>query len=194
MDPCPFVRILIANLALTFPEKSHLSSSSYYSKLKFKGFPTHFSDVPSLAAHSDAVDSKIHACFALSKPDLEKLADKSSSLKIEIHRRTARGTTGCGFVSAAKLVGCVVVQLDLRAILENMGKCVIQNGWVLVGGSDVKLNVNVRAEPDPRFVFLFDGEPECSPQVFQVNGNVKQPVFTCKFGFRNSAERILRSR
>ncbi|KAK6159180.1 hypothetical protein DH2020_006494 [Rehmannia glutinosa] len=64
----------------------------------------------------------------------------------------------------------------------------------MVGGSDVKLHLNVRAEPDPRFVFRFDGEPECSPQVVQVNGNVKQPVFTCKFSFRNSGERILRSR
>ncbi|KAG6437749.1 hypothetical protein SASPL_102677 [Salvia splendens] len=27
-----------------------------------------------------------------------------------------------------------------------------------------------------QFVFLFNREPECSPQVFQVNGNVKQPA------------------
>ncbi|KAI9106721.1 hypothetical protein K1719_022249 [Acacia pycnantha] len=31
----------------------------------------------------------------------------------------------------------------------------------------------------------FDGEPECSPQVFQIQGRVKQPVFTCKFSFRD---------
>ncbi|KAH6793502.1 formin-like protein [Perilla frutescens var. hirtella] len=199
MDPCPFVRFVIGNLALRFPPKSHLSSFSYYCKLKFKGFPTQFSDVSFLAAEIDAaaVESKVHGCFALNKADLEKQAEKStkfSSLKIEIHRRSGRGSAGCGFVSGGKLVGCAVVQLDLKGILENMGKCVIQNGWVLLSGSDVKLHLNVRAEPDPRFVFLFDGEPECSPQVFQVNGNVKQPVFTCKFGFRNSGERILRSR
>ncbi|KAF8045030.1 hypothetical protein N665_5723s0001 [Sinapis alba] len=35
-------------------------------------------------------------------------------------------------------------------------------------------------------MFEFDGEPECSPQVFQVRGNNKQTVFTCKFGFRHS--------
>nr|DAD46823.1 TPA_asm: hypothetical protein HUJ06_016760 [Nelumbo nucifera] len=33
---------------------------------------------------------------------------------------------------------------------------------------------------------LFDGEPERSPQVFQIRGNIRQPVFTCKFSFRNS--------
>ncbi|KAI3445857.1 hypothetical protein Pfo_002522 [Paulownia fortunei] len=200
MDPCPFVRIVIGNLALRFPEKSHLSSLSFFCKFKLKGFPTQVSDVSFLAAESDAVDSRIHACFALKKAELEKLAEKSSkfySLKIEIHRRSSRGSNGCGFVNSGKLLGCVVAQLDLKSILENMGTnrgCVIQNGWVLIGGSDVKLHLNVRAEPDPRFVFRFDGEPECSPQVFQVNGNVKQPVFTCKFSFRNSGERILRSR
>ncbi|KAF7149749.1 hypothetical protein RHSIM_Rhsim02G0019300 [Rhododendron simsii] len=33
-------------------------------------------------------------------------------------------------------------------------------------GNLSRFHVNVKAEPDPRFVFQFDGEPECSPQVF----------------------------
>ncbi|KAL3614391.1 hypothetical protein CASFOL_042465 [Castilleja foliolosa] len=203
MDPCPFVRIAIGNLALKFPDKTQLSSVHYYCKFKLKGFPSQFSDVSSLSPENDAVESRIHACFALKKSELEKLAEKSSKLyclKMEIRRRRERGSGVCRFVNGGKLLGCVVVQLDLKSVLENLGNtntnrsCVIQNGWVSVGGSDVKLNLNVRAEHDPRFVFRFDGEPECSPQVFQVNGNVKQPVFTCKFGLRNPGDRILRSR
>ncbi|KAL0365270.1 UNVERIFIED_CONTAM: hypothetical protein Sangu_0624600 [Sesamum angustifolium] len=200
MDPCPFVRIVIGNLALMFPDNSRLSSLSFYCKFRLKGFPAQVSDVPFLASESDAVDSRIHGCFAMSRAELERLAEKSSKfscLKIEIHRRSSRGNSGCGFGKSGKLLGCVVVQLDLKSILENNGNSrasAIQNGWVWIGGSDVKLHLNVRAEPDPRFVFRFDGEPECSPQVFQVNGNVKQPVFTCKFSFRNSGERTLRSR
>lgn len=71
---------------------------------------------------------------------------------------------------------------------------VYQNGWIGIGGSkkngsaQSQFFLSVRAEPDPRFVFKFDGEPECSPQVFQVQGNVKQPVFTCKFGFRSASD------
>ncbi|KAG8368524.1 hypothetical protein BUALT_Bualt15G0054600 [Buddleja alternifolia] len=199
MDPCPYVRIVIGNLALKFADKSNLSSPSFYCKFKLKGFQTQLCDV---SLQNDAVDSRIHAFFNLSKPELEKLVEKSSktySLKIEIYKRNSRGNSsnGCGFVKSGKLLGYVVVQLDLRSILENNGNnkvSVVQNGWVAVGGSDLMLHLNVRAEPDPRFVFLFDGEPECSPQVFQVNGNVKQPVFTCKFSFRNSGERNLRSR
>ncbi|EYU37533.1 hypothetical protein ABFS82_02G048200 [Erythranthe guttata] len=204
MDPCPFVRIVVGNLGLILPEKSNLSAFSFYCKFKLKGLPSQISDVSLLpGGENDAVDARIHGCFALSKLELEKLADKSGSsssacLKIEIRRRIGIGRTsgggGCGLVSGGKLLGSVAVQLDLKSILENMGKSVIQNGWVMIGGSGVKLHLNVRAEPDPRFVFLFDGEPECSPQVFQVNGNVKQPVFTCKFSFRNSGDWNLRSR
>ncbi|KAH6823485.1 hypothetical protein C2S53_008911 [Perilla frutescens var. hirtella] len=129
----------------------------------------HFLMISTCDLHPLKSTCKVHGCFALNKADLEKQAEKStkfSSLKIEIHRRSGRGSAGCGFISGGKLVGCAVVQLDLKGILENMGKCVIQNGWVLLGGSDVKLHLNVRAEPDPRFVFLFYGEPEYSPQEF----------------------------
>ncbi|KAL0412639.1 UNVERIFIED_CONTAM: hypothetical protein Sradi_1465600 [Sesamum radiatum] len=200
MDPCSFVRIVIGNLALKFPERSYLSSLSFYCKFKLKGFPTQVSDVSFLAAESDAVESRIQACFILRKPELEKLVDKSSKfscLKIEVYRRSRGGSSSCGFVKSGKLLGCVALQLDLKSVLESNGSnrgFLIQNGWILVGGSDAKLHLNVRAEPDPRFVFQFDGEPECSPQVFQVNGNVKQPVFTCKFSFRSSGDRISRSR
>ncbi|KAL2513561.1 hypothetical protein Fot_27532 [Forsythia ovata] len=199
MDPCPFVRIVVGNLALKFPD---CRSFPCYCKFSLKGFPTQVSNIQFLVQESDAVESKIHACFNLNKPDMEKLAEESKNtarklpfLKIEIYRGRREH---CGFMKREKLLGYAVVQLDLKGFIENnnssRGTRVIQNGWVLICGSEAKLNLNVRAEPDPRFVFKFDGEPECSPQIFQVNGNVKQPVFTCKFSFRNSRERILRSR
>lgn len=199
MDPCPFVRIVLGNLALKFTEKTHPSGLSFYCKFKLKGFPTQVSDVSVLATDRDAIESKILGCFTLRKAELEKLAEKSSSfccLKVEVYRRGGRSSS-CGFGSGGKLLGFVVAQLDLKSFLENNGaprRCLIQNGWVSIGGSEAKLHLNVRTEPDPRFVFRFDGEPECSPQIFQVNGNVKQPVFSCKFSFRNSVERNLLSR
>ncbi|CAA0807430.1 Protein of unknown function (DUF1005 [Striga hermonthica] len=202
MDPCPFVRIAVGNVCLRFPAKTHLDSTRYCCRFKLKGFPAQFSDVSLLGPDSDAVESRIHACFAMGRSELERLAEKSGkfcSLRVEVRRRCGGGGRVCRFVNGGRLLGCVVVRLDLKAILENLGShcgraCVAQNGWVGVGGSDAKLHMNVRAEPDPRFVFRFDGEPECSPQVFQVNGNVKQPVFTCKFGVRNFGDRVLRSR
>ncbi|KZV50014.1 hypothetical protein F511_12888 [Dorcoceras hygrometricum] len=198
MDPCSFVRIFWGNLALKFPDKTHLSSLSFFCKFKLKGLPTQVSDVTVLAAESGPFESKFQGCLTLRKAELENLMErssKSSCLKCEVYRR---GNGGCGFANgSAKLLGCVVVPLDLRSIMENNRnnrRSVIQNGWVSTGSSGMELHLNVRAEPDPRFVFRFDGEPECSPQVFQVNGHVQQPVFTCKFGFRNSGDRISRSR
>lgn len=92
-------------------------------------------------------------------------------------------------MSSLKLLGRVSVPLPLESAITHM---VVKNGWVKVGErkrkSDVYLHLNVKANPDPRFVFEFDSKPECSPQVFQVQnqGRIKrkQPVFSCKFGFK----------
>ncbi|XP_022896174.1 uncharacterized protein LOC111410174 [Olea europaea var. sylvestris] len=202
MDPCPFVRIVIGNLAVKFPDHR---SFPCYCKIRLKGFSTQVLNIPLQVQESDAVASKIHAYFSLNKPEMEKLAEKSKTtagklplLEIEIYMGRREDIYSCGFMRRKKLVGYVAVLLDLKGFIKNYsnnsGSCVIQNGWVLICGSEAKLNLDVRAEPDPRFVFKFDGEPECSPQVFQVSGNVKQPVFTCKFSFRNSGERNLRCR
>ncbi|KAL3538761.1 hypothetical protein ACH5RR_002127 [Cinchona calisaya] len=193
MDPCPFIRIVIGNLALRgLPFES--SSKLFYCKIKLKGHPAQYSTIPLLFQESDqGIESKIdHAGFSFKKSEFEKLVQKKTSaagLKIEIFSGKRENIGG-------KLLGCVVVQLDLKAVVESSSKgCVnIQNGWVGMGKGSHELHVNVRAEADPRFVFQFDGEPECSPQVFQVNGNLRQPVFSCKFGFRSSGERNLRSR
>ncbi|KAG6436299.1 hypothetical protein SASPL_101193 [Salvia splendens] len=196
MDPCPYVLIAVGDLALNLPHKSHLS---FYSKFKLRGFPSQLSDLPC----GGAADARIHACFTLNKSELEKLVEKSSKfsrLKIKIYGRSGDEGSGCGLVmKSSKMLGCVEVQLDVKSIVESSGynrACPIRNGWIPIrSGADVKLHLNVRAEPDPRFVFQFDGEPECSPQIFQINGNlVKQPVFTCKFTFRNCSERNSRSR
>ncbi|CDO97321.1 unnamed protein product [Coffea canephora] len=212
MDPCPFVRIVIGNLALRLPPPSSWSKSTTtttlcYCKIKLKGFPTQYSTVPWLSQESgtDAIENRIHAGFNFKKLEFEKLVEKSGArggtcgLKIEIYTGKGGNTTAaCGWKLGGKLLGSVSVQLDLKATEHSNKGCVIQDGWIgTVGGGSgkgVELHVNVRAEPDPRFVFQFDGEPECSPQVFQVNGNVKQPVFSCKFGFRSCGERNLRSR
>ncbi|XP_059302340.1 uncharacterized protein LOC132054315 [Lycium ferocissimum] len=187
MDPCPFVQIVIGNLSVKFPAEHKLQSSSALDfKFNLKGFSTQVSTIPAFLQQKQQepiLDNKVHACFSLNKTQLDKLVEKSRSLKIEIRARK-------------KLLGSVLVPLELKGLESNGNKgVVITNGWVLVGGSSsAQLHMNVKVEHDPRFVFQFDGEPECSPQVFQVNGNVKQPVFTCKFSFRNSSDRNSRSR
>ncbi|XAR52956.1 hypothetical protein NMG60_11021301 [Bertholletia excelsa] len=206
MDPCPFVRIVIGGLAVKLPVASkpafsgiHPSSSPCFCRIKLKNFPSQISSVP-LISQGDHIPALPAACFNLNKSQFEKLVLRSSnsgkpcSLKIEIY--TGRRGNTCG-LSSAKLLGSISLPLDVKSVESRKGMT-IHSGWVSVvraaKGSSTQLHLNVKSEPDPRFVFQFDGEPECSPQVFQVNGNVRQPVFTCKFSFRNFGEHNLRSR
>lgn len=206
MDPCPFVRILVGDLTLKFPSVSkpsfstvHPSSSPCFCKIKLTNFPYQFSAVPLIvndgAQNQDARSHSLNACFNLSKPQIENLTAKRPSLTISIY--TGRRGATCG-LNSAKLLGRVTVPLAELGTAESR-PVVYHNGWIGIGGSkkngsaQSQFFLSVRAEPDPRFVFKFDGEPECSPQVFQVQGNVTQPVFTCKFGFRSASDMQSRS-
>lgn len=208
MDPCPFVRLLVGNLALKIPVASkpalsvvHPSSSPCFCKIKLKNFPLQTAVVPCLPPdqnHPDGQNQTLAASFNLSKADLEKFSGKSifaGKLCLKISIYTGRRGTTCG-VHSGRLLGKVTVPVDLTG--AETKACVFHNGWVSVGkaakGASAQFHLNVKAEPDPRFVFQFDGEPECSPQVFQIQGNIRQPVFTCKFSFRSTGDRNQRSR
>ncbi|CAL5383913.1 unnamed protein product [Camellia sinensis] len=207
MDPCPFVRLTVGNLALKIPVASkparsvvHPSSAPCFCKIKLKNFPLQTSVVPCFPPESQFPDGQVQvpaATFHLSKFDLEKLAGKSlfaGKLYLKISIYTGRRGTTCG-VNSGRLLGKVLLPLDLAGTESRVS--VFQNGWIAVGkdakGSSAQFHINVKAEPDPRFVFQFDGEPECSPQVFQIQGNIRQPVFTCKFSFRSNTDRNQRS-
>nr|UVH30500.1 DUF1005 protein [Caragana korshinskii] len=208
MDPCPFVRLTVGNLALKIPVASkparsvvHPSSSPCFCKIKLKNFPLQSAVVPFIPHDSHSPDSQIQpiaATFHLSKADLDRLAGKSIFVKklcLKISIYTGRRGTTCG-VNSGRLLGKVSVPLDLAGTVAKA--TVFHNGWIAVGkeakGSSAQFHLNVKAEPDPRFVFQFDGEPECSPQIFQIQGNISQPVFTCKFSFRNTGDRNQRPR
>nr|GMD06155.1 uncharacterized protein LOC109193052 [Ipomoea batatas] len=83
----------------------------------------------------------------------------------------------CG-ITSGKLLGVVPVAVDLNGAQSK--PVVFQSRWKKLGGggggADNKpmLHVVVRFEPNPRFVFPFSGEPECSPVVFQIQGNIRQ--------------------
>lgn len=211
MDPCPFVRITVGNLALKIPVASkparsvvHPSSSPCFCKIKLKNFPLQTAVIPYIPPDNTQFPEGQHqtlaATFHLCKSDLDRLVTKSiftNKLHVKISIYTGRRGNTCG-VNSGRLLGKVSVPLDLAGT-ESRG-VVFHNGWISVGkecvkGSSAQFHLNVKAEPDPRFVFQFDGEPECSPQVFQIQGNIRQPVFTCKFSLRTTTgDRNQRSR
>ncbi|KAK7405858.1 hypothetical protein VNO78_07468 [Psophocarpus tetragonolobus] len=197
MDPCPFVRILVGNLAVkcqasskgssSYSGKVHPSSSPFFCKIKLKGVETdscsrNVSTVP-LPLTSETEPNPPHslaASFDLTKSQITKAV----FVKISLYKGPTE--TAC-LLSSPKLMGKISIPLDLTQ--AEARPCTFHNGWAkLKPRAHAKarlLHLTVRAEPDPRFVFRFDGEPECSPQVFQIKGDVKQPVFTCKFSFRD---------
>ncbi|KAL0283640.1 UNVERIFIED_CONTAM: hypothetical protein Sangu_2875900 [Sesamum angustifolium] len=210
MDPCPFVRLTVGDLGLKIPMAAkparsavHPSSSPCFCTIKLKNFPLQDAIVPYIplenAPFPDCSSHTLAASFDLCKSDLDRLNGKSSlfstskkpQLRISVY--SGRRGASCG-VSSGRLLGKISVQLDMAT--AELKPVVFHNGWINVGKkkkSMAQFHMNVKAEPDPRFVFQFDGAPECSPQVFQLRGNIRQPVFTCKFNFR-AADRNQRSR
>ncbi|XWS72113.1 hypothetical protein CRYUN_Cryun02cG0012500 [Craigia yunnanensis] len=134
--------------------------------------------------------STFAAGFYLDALTLRRLSGKPVMLSIEVY--TGRMGRTCG-VSCGKLVSRLQITMDLG--VSQTRPSVFQNGWMNLGNESdkpsAKLHLTVRTEPDPRFVFQFDGEPECSPVVFQIQGNIRQPVFSCKFSSDRSRSRSL---
>lgn len=203
MDPCPFIRLTVGGLALKIPMAAkpahsgvHPISTPCFCNIKLKHFPHQIAPVSTTdPAHPDPPESSLHpaAVFHLSRSDLARLARSSIFLgtgcRLRVSIYTGRRGTTCG-VSAGRLLGRVVVPLDLAGAESRA--CIFHSGWIAIGKEGpvtAQFHLTVKAEPDPRFVFQFDGEPECSPQVLQIQGSIRQPVFTCKFSFRSTSDR-----
>ncbi|KAK8476771.1 hypothetical protein V6N13_144787 [Hibiscus sabdariffa] len=199
MDPCPFVRLIVESLALKLPQATKPAGSGVYPtttpcfcKLRLKNFPSQTALLPLSNSSGDSPpeSSTSAAGFHLDGSTLRRLSGKPVTLRIEVY--TGRMGHTCG-VRCGKLVGRVKVSVDLG--VSQTRPSVFQNGWMKLGNEPekptTKLHLTVKAEPDPRFVFQFDGEPECSPVVFQIQGNIRQPVFSCKFSADRSRSRSL---
>ncbi|XP_015899459.3 uncharacterized protein LOC107432784 [Ziziphus jujuba] len=204
MDPCPFVRLIVESLSLKLPQATrpagagvHPSTTPCFCKLRIKNFPSQTALLPLSSSPGDSPPdySTSSAGFHLDSTSLRRISGKPITLRVSVY--TGRMGRTCG-VSTGKLLGRVNVGVDLEG--TDSRPAVFQNGWLKLAKepdkkrSSARLHLVVRAEPDPRFVFHFGGEPECSPVVFQIQGNIRQPVFSCKFSAdRNSRSRSLPS-
>ncbi|KAK7314382.1 hypothetical protein VNO77_32903 [Canavalia gladiata] len=208
MDPCPFVRLMVESLALKLPLATkpsplsgvHPSTTPCFCKIRINTFPSETALLPLCSSPGDsAPDTATSAAgFHLDSAALRRLSGKPVTLRVAVY--TGSMARACG-VTSAKLLGRVLISIDLNATLSRSNT--FHNGWLKLGkrSSDepdhkpsAQLHLVVRSEPDPRFVFQFEGDPECSPVVFQIQGNIRQPVFSCKFSAdRNSRYRCVSS-
>ncbi|KAG6424073.1 hypothetical protein SASPL_114485 [Salvia splendens] len=187
MDPCPFVRLIVESLALKLPSSK---AGTCYAKLKLHNFPSQILSLP-LPRSDPPPSSSSYSTFHLDTDALLLFSKKPlTTLKISVFS----GPAAC---SCSVVTGNPIGTLKLCLNLTNVRSrtCIYHTGWMNLGGADegepaARLHLAVRSEPDPRFVFQFGGEPECSPVVFQIQENIRQPVFSCKF----TADRSHRSR
>ncbi|KAL5728967.1 hypothetical protein ACHQM5_001985 [Ranunculus cassubicifolius] len=202
MDPCGFVRLTIESLALKLPLATkpagsgvHPSSTPCFCKLQLKNISSSSQTafLPLCTTTGDSPPDIVTSSpgFHLDPTVLRQFSGKPTFLQISVYTGSMAQTCG---VSSRKLLGRVRVTIDLDG--AELGTCEYQKGWMKLGKDPYKpsarLHLVVRSEPDPRFVFQFGGEPECSPVVFQIQGNIRQPVFSCKFSAdRNSRTRSL---
>ena len=201
MDPCPFVRLIVESLALKLPLATKRAGSAVYPsatpcfcKLQMKNFPSQTALLPICSAPATGNSSPpdcdtSSAGFHPDSASIRRLSGKPVALRVSVY--TGRMGRTCG-IACGKLLGRVHVSINLEGTESRPS--VFQNGWMKLGNEPDKptarLHMKVRAEPDPRFVFQFGGEPQCSPVVYQIQGNIRQPAFSCKF----SADRNARSR
>ncbi|GJM93190.1 hypothetical protein PR202_ga09726 [Eleusine coracana subsp. coracana] len=222
MDPCAFVRLTVDQLLLKLPSVPrpssgagvHPSTTPCFFTLHLQDHPSSLSRTAPLplagassgtaAAHADPV------VLSLDAAAVQRLSARPAELVVSVHAGRHHSGANCG-MSAARALGRVRVAVDVARAAA--GETVVaRDGWVEVGkaaasGSSsssssassaarAQIHMVVRAEPDPRYVFQFGGEPECGPVVYQVpgggaGGGQRQPVFSCRF---SAGRRITRTR
>lgn len=206
MDPRAFVRVSVGALGLRIPVASTDTRSGVEAlpspclcEVRLRGFPAQTASVPLVTPSAGGLDlHSIAARFYLEEADLCKLSSpacfQSSQAYLELVIFT--GKHGCHVgSSSSKQIGTFRLQVGPE---WGEGKAVqLYNGWTSIGKSKAKgggpgaeLHVRIRIEPDPRYIFQFEDETASSPQIVQLQGNVRQPIFSCKF----SRDRGCRSR
>ncbi|XP_071698867.1 uncharacterized protein [Rutidosis leptorrhynchoides] len=190
MDPQAFIRLSISSLGLRYPEKPgiHVFSSPCTCEIRLRGFPPQIASIPILSSPEATPDSHIIASsFYLEKSDLKALLTPgcfyTPQACLEIVVFTGRkGSHSCGVGVKRQQVG--TFKLDVGPEWGEGKPVVLFSGWIGIGKmrkSLAELHIRVKLDPDPRYVFQFEDEAKLSPQIVQIQGSVKQPIFSCKF-------------
>lgn len=204
MDPQAFIRLSVGSLGLRLPgtalnsAKSGISafSSPCSCEIRLKGFPVQTSSVP-LVSSPEAIPDvhSIASSFYLEESNLKALLTPgcfyTHHAYLEILVFSGRKGTHCGVGIKRQQIGTFKLEVGPE---WGEGKPVILfSGWIGIGknkqesGKPVaELHLRVKLDPDPRYVFQFEDVTTLSPQIVQLQGSIKQPIFSCKF----SQERV----
>ncbi|GJN12356.1 hypothetical protein PR202_ga30627 [Eleusine coracana subsp. coracana] len=194
MDPQPFVRLSVGQLGLKLPGSSNTKPPRLcHCKIRLAGFPVQTAPVPLLhSSELNTLDPFTNAAvFSLAESDLTASPSTPACLFRPAPRRPRldvavylRGGMHCGIVGGRRLVG--VFRVEVGAEWRDGKPVMLHHGWVGIGRGKpgetrAELHLRVKMEADPRYVFQFDDEVVLNPQVVQIHGATRQPIFSCKF-------------
>ncbi|CAI9764941.1 unnamed protein product [Fraxinus pennsylvanica] len=199
MDPQAFIRLSIGSLGLRIPgtpltagnSDIQAFSSSCVCEIRLRGFPVQTTSIPLISSTQINPDShSIASSFYLEESDLKALLAPgcfyTSHACLEIAVFTGRKGSHCGVGIKRQQIGTFKLEVGPE---WGQGKPVIlYNGWIGIGKNrqdsgkpGAELHLRVKLDPDPRYVFQFEDDTKLSPQIVQLQGTIKQPIFSCKF-------------
>lgn len=195
MDPQAFIRLSIGSLGLRFPmatvNNGKSGTSSYSCEIRLRGFPVQTVPVPFVSSPEAAPDSPtIASSFYLEKADLKALLTPGCFYAphacLELIVFTGRKGSHCGVGAKRQQIG--TFKLEVSSEWGEGKPAILYSGWKGIGKSKqetgkpgAELHLRVKLDPDPRYVFQFEEETKLSPQIVQLQGNIRQPIFSCKF-------------
>ncbi|KAK7285493.1 hypothetical protein RJT34_20266 [Clitoria ternatea] len=199
MDPQAFIRLSIGSLGLrctgielsTGKSGIERLSSSCVCEIRLRGFPVQTSSVPLISSADVIPDPQnIVSSFYLEESDLKALLAPgcfyNAHAYLEIAVFSGRKGSHCGVGIKRQQIGIFKMQVGPE---WGEGKpLILFNGWIGIGKNKLEnrkpgaeLHLKVKLDPDPRYVFQFEDITTLSPQILQLQGSIKQPIFSCKF-------------
>nr|GMD62531.1 Nuclear factor 1 A-type isoform 2 [Ipomoea batatas] len=199
MDPQAFIRLSVGSLGLRAPgtalngtkSGSHAFSSPCTCEIRLRGFPVQTTSVPFVSSPEATPDTNsIASSFYLEESDLKALLTPgcfyTNHACLEVAVFTGHKGTHCGVAMKRQQVG--TFRLEVGPEWGKGKPAVLFNGWTSIGKNKqengkpgAELHLRVKLDPDPRYVFQFEEKTKLSPQIVQLQGNIKQPIFSCKF-------------
>ncbi|KAK9144084.1 hypothetical protein Sjap_003987 [Stephania japonica] len=180
-------------------EGVRISTSPCVCEIRLRGFPVQTAPVPFVSSPEDTPDpNHIVTSFYLEESDVKAMLVPGcfhpSHAYLEISVFTGKQGYHCGVGGKKQQVG--TFRLEVGPEWSGGKPVLLHHGWIGIGKSKqdggkpgAELHLRVMLDPDPRYVFQFEDETKSSPQIVQLQGTMKQPIFSCKF----SSERRMSS-
>ncbi|MBA0618579.1 hypothetical protein Godav_027899 [Gossypium davidsonii] len=199
MDPQAFIRLSIGSLGLRIPGSALKSSktgirafsSPCSCEIRLRGFPVQTTSIPLVSSPEATPDiHSIASSFYLEDSDVKALLTPGCFYNphayLEITVFTGWKGSHCGVGVKRQQIGTFKLEVGPE---WGQGKPVILfNGWIGIGKNKheggkpgAELHLRVQLDPDPRYVFQFEDVTMLSPQIVQLRGSIKQPIFSCEF-------------